>query len=686
MTQNSQHTEPTWYAEVMLAIRFKDLITYSIPPEWKDRIVPGSLVRISLVGRLYTGVVLKVSKTPNYQLREKILPIREITPFPPLSAQNLEFIHQVASYYLCSPAEVFRAAAPSTVKALKRSRNKKVTDKGTEQPHPEQTGTAQPAYPLPNLTPAQQTALEAIQQQADQGKTVLLNGVTGSGKTEVYIHLIAEALKKGKNALYLLPEIALSRQLEHRLEEIFGEQLMVYHSKQTPARRRTVYEAVAHNQRPYVVLGLRSALFLPYKDLDTIIVDEEHDASYKQKEPAPRYNGRDAALFLAKIHGSKTLLGSATPSFESLYNVLAGRFAEVRLEQRFYGSNDCPITVVDMCKERRKRAVKGSLSFKLINAIQQRLDRGEQCLIFRSRRAYATWIECPECGHSPKCPHCNVSLSYHKAGNRLSCHYCGYTTVAVETCPACGKAALQKLGNGTERIEEELKTLFPQARIARFDADTTANKTDEERLLQQFENQEMDILVGTQMIAKGFDFEALTLTAVIQAEALTTLFDFRADERAVQLLTQLRGRAGRRDLPGEMFIQTNQPDHSVFQWAENPNLLTEEQTLLLNERQTYGFPPFVRMIVATLRDKDANRLQEVAERVGEDLRRIPNLVVSGPTPPPIDRLQGEYLLQFHLKIARNREQENIKKTVRQTLDRILRFFPDTTYFLDVDPL
>ena len=687
MTETTQATQPTLYAEVLLAVRFKDLITYSIPDDWRDQVVPGSLVRVSLVGRLYTGVVLSVSETPNYRLRDKIIPIKEITPFPPLSAQNMAFIHQVATYYLCSPGDVFRAAAPSTVKALKSSRKRKGTDPNNPQDTPtDSRSKSTHNLSLPNLTEHQQKALNQIRQETLQGKTILLNGVTGSGKTELYIHLIAQALEAGKNALYLLPEIALSRQLEHRLEEIFGEQLMVYHSKQTPARRRTVYEAVAHNQRPYVVLGLRSALFLPYKDLDTIIVDEEHDASYKQKEPAPRYNGRDAALFLAKIHGSKTLLGSATPSFESLYDVLAGRFAEVRLEQRFYGGNDCPITVVDMCKERRKRAVKGSLSFKLINAIQQRLDRGEQCLIFRSRRAYATWIECPECGHSPKCPHCNVSLSYHKAGNRLSCHYCGYTTVAVETCPACGKAALQKLGNGTERIEEELKTLFPQARIARFDADTTANKTDEERLLQQFENQEMDILVGTQMIAKGFDFEALTLTAVIQAEALTTLFDFRADERAVQLLTQLRGRAGRRDLPGEMFIQTNQPDHSVFQWAENPNLLTDEQTLLLNERQTYGFPPFVRMVVATLRDKDANRLQEVAERVGEVLRRIPNLVVSGPTPPPIDRLQGEYLLQFHLKIARNREQENTKKTVRQTLDRILRFSPDTTYFLDVDPL
>lgn len=687
MTETTQATQPTLYAEVLLAVRFKDLITYSIPDGWRDQVVPGSLVRVSLVGRLYTGVVLSVSETPNYRLREKIIPIKEITPFPPLSAQNLAFIHQVATYYLCSPGDVFRAAAPSTVKALKSSRKRKGTDSDNPQDTPtDSRSKSTHNFSLPNLTEHQQKALNQIRQEALQGKTVLLNGVTGSGKTELYIHLIAQALEAGKNALYLLPEIALSRQLENRLKQIFGDHLMVYHSKQTPARRRTVYETVANNPHPYVVLGLRSALFLPFKNLDTIIVDEEHDSSYKQKEPAPRYHGRDAALFLAKIHQAKTVLGSATPSLESLYNVLAGRFAEVRLEHRFYGGSDCPIRLVDMCKERRKRAVKGSLSLQLIRAIQQRLDRGEQCLVFRSRRAYATWVECPECGHNPKCPHCNVSLSYHKAANRLSCHYCGHTTLAEDLCPACGQGHLQKLGNGTERIEEELKALFPQARIARFDADTTANKTDEEHLLRQFEQKQIDILVGTQMISKGFDFESLTLTAVIQAEALTTLFDFRADERAIQLLTQLRGRAGRRNLPGEMLIQTTQPEHSVFQWTENPNRLSEEQTLLLNERQTYGFPPFVRMVVVTLRDKDPNRLQEVTNRVGDQLRNIPNLVVSGPTPPPIDRIQGEFLQQFHLKVFRNREQENTKKQIRQVLVQQFQYESETSYILDVDPL
>ena len=660
------------YAEVLLPLKFKERITYSIPEEWAQRVVPGSLVKVTVVGRLYTAVVREVSPTPRYGVLKNIKPIQELTPFPPLTLENLTFMDRIASYYLCSQGEVFRAGAPSTVKALKRRPQKTASTS---------TAPAVNSLPLPRLNPDQALALEQIRQGHQAQKTVLLNGVTGSGKTEIYLHLAAETLEKGKNVLYLVPEIALSRQLEHRLEQVFGERLLVFHSKQTPARRRTIYEAVAQNEQPHVVLGLRSALFLPFKDLGLIIVDEEHDASYKQKEPAPRYNGRDAAIFLGQIQACPVLLGSATPSFESLYNVRAGRFEEVRLTRRHFEGSDCPIRVVDMRKERRKRAVKGAFSLTLIKAIRQRLERGEQCLIFRSRRAYATWMECPECGYVPKCPHCNVSLNFHKAQQYLSCHYCGYTSAVPGQCPECSQAQLEKLGSGTERLEEELHELFPDAQIARFDAETTQNRQEEEALLKRFENKEIDILVGTQMIAKGFDFPNLTLTAVIQAEALTTLFDFRADERAIQLLNQLRGRAGRRDLPGEMIIQTTQPEHSVFQWAGQPHNLHQEQDHLLAERQAFAFPPFSRMILLTLKHQDPLQLALLAEGLKHLLGTLPSLVFSGPAPPPIDRIQGEFLLQFHIRIPRNRFQEQIKKE----LWNLLLSHPQLPWTVDVDP-
>lgn len=650
--------EQAQFAEVLLPIKFKDSITYAIPNQLLGQVVPGSLVRVNLAGKSHTGVVREVTSTPNYSILEKIKPLRELTPFPPMTPKHLEFLDRIANYYLCTPGEVFRAAVPSTVKALKRKKSSTIHH-------------TEGALSLPQLSDAQEAAKLQIQAAHSKGKTVLLNGVTGSGKTEIYIHLAAEALRQGKNVLYLVPEIALSRQLEHRLERTFGDQLLVYHSKQTAARRRMIYETLAEQHQAFVTLGLRSALFLPFNNLGLVIVDEEHDTSYKQKEPAPRYNGRDAALFLANIHQCPVILGSATPSFESQYNVLANRYQEVRLTQRHFGGEDCPIHVVDMRKERRKRAVKGAFSFKLLKAIQDRLQRGEQCLIFRSRRAYATWIECPDCGYVPKCPHCNISLSFHKAAHSLSCHYCGYTIPAQNHCPVCPSGTLQMLGNGTERLEEELKELLPHARIARFDAETTQNKADEQSILQQYENKEIDILIGTQMIAKGFDFPALTLTAIIQAEAMTSLFDFRADERSIQLLSQLRGRAGRRDLPGEMIIQTTQPEK-----------LEQEASTLLAERKIFGFPPYVRMILLTLKHTNTEQLNRQAQAISQTLSSIQGLQFSGPTTPPVDRIQGEYLVQYHIKINRNRDQE---KTKQQLLSR-LQQVPNTSFIIDVDPL
>lgn len=717
--ESTENDTPRRYAEVLLPLNFRERVTYAVPPELETQIVPGSIVRVTLVGRLYTGVVREVSDRPGYTAG-RIIALREAVPFPPLTETNLAFIDRIADYYLCSKGEVFRAAAPSTVRELKR---RTAAAPGKAGGSAETMAAFSPATPLPALSDAQETAAAAIRRHFRGNddappRNVLLNGITGSGKTEIYIHLAAETMAAGRNVLYLLPEIAVSRQLESRLRQVFGEHLLVYHSAQTPARKRAVYEAVAGNGQPYLVLGLRSALFLPFRDLGLVIVDEEHDTSYKQDDPAPRYHGRDAALLLGQLSGAPVLLGSATPSLETCYNVRQGRIAEVRLESRFYGGEDAPVEIVDMRKARRSRAVKGSFSLTLLRAVAERLERGEQCLIFRSRRAYATILECPQCGYTPRCPHCNIHLSYHKFNHSLSCHYCGYTEPAPYRCPSCRDGIPALLGSGTERLEEELRSLFPAARIDRFDADTAQRPADQRRILERFARHETDLLVGTQMIAKGFDFPDLTLTAVIQAETLTALMDFRADERALQLLLQLRGRAGRRDRPSRMIIQTNLPEHSVFEWFRRPEpeapfgltctnrplpeqtetpesetvsgedpqetagRLREEQERLLDERRTFGFPPYVRLIRLTLRDTDPERLRLLGERTAALLRTVVGLDFTGPTPPPVDRIQDEYLLHCHLRIPRDRRLESVKKQLMQTLSVL----PRQNLVLDVDPV
>ena len=663
----------TLYADVIIPLKFRDSVTYSVPKEMEGTIVPGSIVKVSVVGRTYSAIVIRILQAPPID-PARIKPILEAVGFPPVSRANMDFLRQVASYYMCSVGDAFRFAAPSTVKALRR--------KGRENGMRPGTSGQQSGMPrtLPVLSLEQETAAASIRGHFSAGRNVLLHGVTGSGKTEIYITLIAECLGRGLSVLYLVPEIALSRQIQTRLAAHFPASLLVYHSKQTGTHRREVYGQVAAASEPHVILGLRSALFLPYRDLGLIIVDEEHDTSYKQTDQAPRYHGRDTALMLGRIHGCQVLLGSATPSFESLYNVSTGKLCYVPLAHRYFEGCGSTVTIVDMPRERRKRAVKGPFSLTLLKAVASRLERHEQVLVFRSRRAYASALECSACGYIPKCPRCNIPLSYHKFSNSLSCHYCGYSASAPETCPECGKSGMTPLGDGTEKIEEELRTFFPEARIERFDADTTKDKKEESRILKQFSEEEIDILVGTQMISKGFDFSRLTLTAVIKAEAVTSLFDFRADERALQLLLQLMGRAGRRETPGEMIIQTNRADHPVFRMLGHPQ--EGDLLSLMDERREFGYPPFSRIIRLLLRSSDKERLDILAKEVSGILGESGFRDVCGPAAPPIERSAGEYQLQFLIKTDRLRNWTQAK----ERLYNRLRSFPASTLTIDVDPV
>lgn len=653
------------YADVIIPLKFRDYVTYCIPEGMEGKVVPGSVVRVLLVGREYTALVRRVGPCPAIP-PEKIKPIKSLAPFPPLTESNMVFLEQVAEYYMCPVGEVFRIAAPSAVKKLKEPASQGRKD--------------ETCNPLPELTSVQDDACRNIQKAFADGKNALLHGVTGSGKTEIYMKLAAEVMAKGQNVLLLVPEIAMSRQIQGRLELYFGSRVLTYHSKRTPAHRRSVYVEVAENRAPYLVLGLRSALFLPFRNLGLIIVDEEHDHSYKQTEPAPRYHGRDAALMLGRLMGAPVLLGSATPSFESFYNVSVGKLEYVSLPVRFFGGDDTRITLVDMIREKKKNAVRGAFSLTLLKALADRLEKGEQALVFRSRRAYATAVECDACGYMPRCPHCNIPLSYHKFNDALSCHYCGFSVAMYEHCPECGEGKMKLFGAGTEKIEEELRNLFPKARIERFDADTAASAKEEERILRQFASGQTDILVGTQMLSKGFDFANLTLTAVIKAEAVTSVFDFRADERALQLLRQLMGRAGRRGGPGEMIIQTNHPDHPVFRNLANPCGGMEES--LLKERREFGFPPYVRLVRITVKSPDMSGTESLAAKVSEVLAGCGADGFDGPVPPPVEKQEGEYCLQFMVRLDRSVRAAGIKMRIYDSL----RFLPAEHCTIDVDPL
>ena len=509
------------------------------------------------------------------------------------------------------------------------------------------------------LSPAQKKAEEEIQQGFRSQHPVLLHGVTGSGKTEIYIRLAAETIGNGKNVLYLVPEIALSRQLEERLYEHFGDSLMTFHSGETAAGRMNTAETIRQTRRnggTYIILGTRSSLYLPHHNLGLIIVDEEHDSSYKQDSPAPRYNGRDTALMLYQLHKANgndcnIILGTATPSLEELYNCMTGRHVKVDLKERFHGSEDSAIEIIDTRAERRKRGMTGNFSRKLMDHIRRTLENKGQVLILRSRRSWAPAMQCMSCGTIEKCPHCNVSLSFHKDAGRMVCHYCGYSRPVETRCTRCG-GEMAGLGAGTQKIEEELTSLFPQARISRLDSDNTQNKKHEAETIRSFSKGEIDILVGTQIIAKGFDFSNLSLVAVIAADSLLGIQDFRADEKALHLLEQFRGRCGRRGTKGLFVIQTSQPDHPIYRRLSENDADTFSMQLL-QERKDFLFPPYSRIVEITVKDIYEDRCTRMASMLAETLKAHFE-AVTGPYSPAVDRIADHHIRMIRLSLKKDR--------------------------------
>lgn len=549
------------------------------------------------------------------------------------------------------------------------------------------TAEAAATQPLPRLSEPQQQALDQIHTSMQTHLTTLLYGVTSSGKTEIYIRLIEEQLQKGNQVLMLVPEIALTTQLTDRLRRVLGNRLGVYHSKFSDRERVEIYRNVLLRKSYDVIIGVRSSLFLPFTRLGLIILDEEHDASYKQQDPAPRYHARSAAIMLANMTGAKVLLGTATPAVETYHNALSGKFGLVKLTTRYRGLSLPQIQIIDLKRQYHRKEMYGHLSDPLHDKIRDEIGRGKQVILFQNRRGYSSYIECKHCAYVPKCVNCDISLTEHKYSHQLVCHYCGYTIPIPSECPACHEPdALQDRGFGTEMIEDEMHTYFPLARTARMDLDTTRTKNGHQRIIEQFAAHQVDILIGTQMVTKGLHFDDVSLVSVLKADALLHQPDFRSTERAFQMLEQVAGRAGRKGDVGQVIIQTSDPEHPLFQHLVSHDYDTffREQ---ISERQLFHYPPFHRIIIIHLRHHDQTRLDTAARSLQELLAHQFTHRCSPIIIPAIARVQNQYYRQIMLKIEATANYRLAKQLLSSSIAtvRSLAACKGTTIFCDVDP-
>ena len=542
------------------------------------------------------------------------------------------------------------------------------------------------------LDSQQSRAIAEIRESWKEKNVTLLHGVTSSGKTEVYIHLIEEVLKQGKQVLYLVPEIALTTQLTDRLQAVFGDKLVVYHSRFSNAERVEIYNTIQENnsefkiQNSKLILGARSAIFLPFSDLGLIIVDEEHEPSYKQQDPAPRYHARSAAIMMAQWYGAKVLLGTATPSIESYHNALSGKYGLVEMTERFQGLLLPQITLIDLQRQYHRKEMYGHFADPLVDRIREELAKGKQVILFQNRRGYAPFLQCPSCGEVPKCPNCDVSMTYHKANRTLVCHCCGHSTSAPNHCPKC-KTEYRTQGFGTERLEEEIKGLFPEARVLRMDLDSTRKKDAYQTIIDRFAKHEVDILIGTQMVTKGLHFNDVSLVAVLQADSLLNQPDFRSYEHAFQMLEQVSGRAGRTGSQGEVIIQTFDPKNSLYQHLihHDYQALYAEQ---VTERKAFGFPPYHRMIMLTLKHRDMQRLSTASDMLQQQLQKVFGTRVSGIIVPSVARTQNMYMRQIRLTIEATANIARAKEMIREQIKWVQQQneCKGTSIQPDIDPI
>lgn len=738
------------YLKVILPLKLDWEPCYSVLPGTEGGVPSvGTRVSVRFAGRQYVGVVSESDVTPDIELTKIQRIIRVEDGISPVTEVEMRLWRFVSDYYLCPVGEVYKAAYPSlkndgemirsrerlraeerlrrmnAALAAKRERLEAAVERRramyekavrpeTREKYLEALTKAEnelnalpleiaaqndsrsyTRLPLPSLSLAQQTCLEQIRGFFSKKSPVLLDGVTGSGKTEVYISLAANVLDSGGSVLYMIPEIAVSKQLGNRLKEVFGNQLALFHSGMSASARSLAVEKVRMGN--CIVLGTRSSVFLPFMDLGLVIVDEEHDNSYKQETPAPRYSGRDTAMMLARFHGADLLLGTATPSLESLYNCRTGRLAKVMLRERYFGDDRTVVEIVNTAEERRKRGMKGSFSYKLIDRMKEALKGGGQILLLRSRKSYSPAVQCSRCGKIPRCPHCDVSLSWHRDEGRLKCHYCGWNQPFNAVCPDCG-GHLEPLGAGTQRVVEEVSMLFPDARVARIDGDMISGSAGEEAVIRDFSQGLIDILVGTQIVTKGFDFARLSLVAVLQADSLLGFQDFRADEKALQILEQFRGRVGRRGQRGLFLIQTATPEHPVYKYVASEQRSDDLAETILAERFAFGYPPFSRIIQITLRDSDEGSATSLAAALARAIRcefGISGLVrnqadqvsVLGPYAPAVDKVSNLYIRLIRVSMMKNQTlMDNKRRLASLVSDFGKENRCSAQLSLDVDPL
>lgn len=670
--------------DVILPLAIRDCYTYSVPD---DLPLPaaGTRVLVPLLKKEVRGVVLRAHTEPvEDAFVQKIRPvIAMLDSAPMISPEQLALWKWMSGYYMCALGEVMAAALPGGLD--KRLTNPPKRRRVLSIPYDG------PIESMHDLSFAQSKSAESIGTFWNNGKDiVLLHGVTSSGKTDIYIHLIEAQLKAGKNVLYLVPEIALTTQLTSRLQLIFGDRLIVYHSRFTDAEREQRYNQISNYKSQtsdnYVVLGARSAIFLPVSNLGLVIVDEEHDPSYKQAEPNPRYHARAAAIVLAKEHGAKVLLGTATPSIESYYLAQRGVYGLVTLAERFGGVELPDIKLIDLRRQYDRKEMYGHFSDPLVDRIRQCLADKKQVILFQNRRGYAPQIQCMACGQPPRCVQCDVPMTLHKRDNELRCHYCGYHAPVPAVCPQCG-GELKAFGIGTERIEDEIQKLFPEARVLRMDLDTTRNKNSYEEIINAFARHECDILVGTQMITKGLHFDDVRLVAVLNADPLFNQPDFRAYERAYQMLEQVAGRAGRKGKKGEVWIQTFDTHNMVLGMVQKHayEALYNHQ---IEERKMFNYPPFYRVIRLQMKDHNALRVHKVTTQLQAYLLRIFGDRVSGVIIPSVERIQAYTLRELTLRIESSANIEEAKRRLKEAIDHIwsIASNKNVKLIIDVDPI
>jgi len=651
------------YIEVILPFAIQGTYTYRTAADMALK--AGCRVVVPLAKKEVVGIVYKTYTELSPLLDDsKVRDVTAVLDEEVIVTDNqLRLWQWMSDYYMCPIGDVLAAALPKKV----MDRQFSFSTSPCERKNQVHNTIVQDPFAL---TEQQERAMKEIRTQWQDKRVVLLHGVTSSGKTEIYIHLIKEQLRAGKQVLYLVPEIALTAQLTDRLQRVFGDRLLVYHSRVSDGKRAEAYKQVLRHGKPQVVVGARSAVFLPFRDLGLVIVDEEHEQSYKQQDPAPRYHGRSVAIMLAYQQGAYALLGTATPSIETMYNVETGKYGCSRMTERFQGLQLPRITLIDLNRQYHRKEMYGHLSDPLVARIQEELAKGKQIILFQNRRGYAPYMQCSKCGSVPKCPNCDVSLTVHRTirGSYLQCHYCGAETGIMSACSECG-SEMKIHGFGTERLEDEVAHLFPKASVARMDLDSTRRKNAYQEIISSFSEHKVDILIGTQMVTKGLHFDDVSLVAVLQADTLFNQPSFRSYERAFQMLEQVAGRAGRKGQQGEVIIQTFDPNHPVFDYLRGHDTDGFYQWQR-QERSQFRFPPFCHLITLTVKHRDEQRAEAAATELQGHLTDVFGQRCSAVMPPSITRIQNLHIRQIQLRIERTAPIKKGKEMLGQILKEL----------------